>query len=103
MRLDGRLEKRATVQVPVRLLSTQNPLNPEFATTLNISRFGARVFSNRRRLPGDQVDIASLSGEFRRQARVVYCHPLTGGHFCIGLEFGARVKNWQSAPMTSVA
>jgi hypothetical protein len=103
MRLDGRLEKRAAVQVPVRLLSTENPLNPEFATTLNISRFGARVFSNRRWLPGDQVDIASLSGEFRRQARVVYCHPLTGGHFCIGLEFGARVKNWQSAPMTSVA
>jgi hypothetical protein len=103
MRSDGRLEKRATVQVPVRLLTVENPRDPESATTLNISRFGARVFTNRRWLPGDQVDIASVSGEFRRPARVVYCHPVTGGHFCIGLEFGASVKNWQSAPMTSVA
>jgi hypothetical protein len=103
MRSDGRLEKRAAVQVPVRLLTVENPRDHESATTLNISRFGARVFTNRRWLPGDQVDIASVSGEFRRQARVVYCHPVTGGHFCIGLEFGASVKNWQSAPMTSVA
>jgi len=103
MRLDGRLEKRATVQVPVRLVALEKAQGPESATTLNISRFGARVFTNRRWLPGDQVDIASLSGEFRRHARVVYCHPVTGGHFCIGLEFGASVKNWQSAPMTSVA
>jgi len=103
MRADGRAEKRAAVQVPVRLLSTENPLNPEFVTTLNISRFGARVFTNRRWVPGDLVDIASLTGEFRRQARVVYCHPLPGGHFCIGLEFGASIMNGKNVSLTSVA
>jgi hypothetical protein len=103
MRADGRAEKRAAAQVPVRLLSAENPLNPEFVTTLNISRFGARVFTNRRWLPGDLLDIASLQGEFRRQARVVYCHPLAGGHFCIGLEFGASIMNGKNAALTSVA
>lgn len=103
MQSDGRLEKRATVKVPVRLLPMENALDPEAATTVNISRFGARVFTNRRWRPGDLVDIASMSGEFRRQARVVYCHPLKDGQFCIGLEFGASVKNLKVGPWSSVA
>jgi hypothetical protein len=103
MRAEGRAEKRAAAQVPVRLVSAENARTLECATTLNISRFGARVFTNRRWLAGEEVDIASISGEFRRQARVVYCHPLTGGHFCIGLEFGASMRMAKSAPMTSVA
>ena len=103
MKSDGRLEKRATVKVPVRLLPVENALNPETATTANISRFGARVFTNRRWLPGELLDIASMSGEFRRQARVVYCHPLKEGQFCIGLEFGVSVKNLRIEPWSSVA
>jgi hypothetical protein len=103
MRAEGRARKRAAVQVPVRLVSAENVRIPESATTLNISRFGARVFTNRRWLAGEEVNIASISGEFRRQARVVYCHPLAGGHFCIGLEFGASMRMSRSAPITSVA
>jgi len=103
MQSDGRLEKRATVKIPVRLLPVEIALAPETATTVNISRFGARVFTKHRWRAGDLVDIASMSGEFRRQARVVYCHPLNDGQFCIGLEFGTSVKNLKIGPWTSVA
>jgi hypothetical protein len=100
---DGRLEKRAAVKVPVRLLPAENALVAETATTLNISRYGARLLTRRRWRPGEQVDLISMSGEFRRQARVVYCNLLTDGQFCVGLEFGASVKAWKNGPWTSVA
>ncbi len=103
MRSDGRLEKRAAVKVPVHLLPTENSLVPEMATTVNISRYGARVSTNRRWHPGEQVELISISGEFKRRASVVYCHPTTGGQFCVGLEFDANVKNIECGPWTSVA
>jgi hypothetical protein len=102
-RSDGRLEKRATVKVPVRIVNVENALIAETTTTLNISRRGARIVAIRRWQPGDEVDLASLSGGFQRLGRVIYCHALADGQFCVGLEFGATIKDWKEAPWASVA
>jgi hypothetical protein len=103
MQSDGRFEKRVTVRLPVRLLPTESAPDPESATTLNISRFGARISTNRRWRTGEQLDLVSVSGEFQRRARVVYCHSVTDGQFCVGLEFGASARDSKSEPWSSVA
>lgn len=100
---DGRIAKRANVKVPVRLAAVENAFIAETTTTLNISRRGARVLTGRRWRPGEELVLASLSGEFRRQGKVIHCHPLTDGRFCVGLEFGTSIKDWKDAPWASVA
>jgi PilZ domain len=100
---DGRIEKRATVRVPVHIVPMENAFIAETTTTLNISRRGARVLTSRRWRPGDQLGLSSMSGEFRRQGTVIYCYPHTDGQFCVGLEFGANMKSWKDAPWASVA
>ena len=98
MRSEGRIEKRVAVRIPARLVPGENGLLAETTTIVNVSARGARVVTSRRWRLGEQLDLASLSGEFRRQARVVYCHPLAGGQFCVGLEFG-RSASWVSVAM----
>lgn len=100
---DGRVTKRAAVKVPVHLVHMENAVIAETTTTINISRDGARLLTRRRWRAGEQLALTSLSGEVRRQGRVVYCHPLTDGQFCVGLEFDASINNWKDAPWTRVA
>jgi hypothetical protein len=100
---DGRLEKRVTAKVPVHVIAMENSSIAETTTTLDISRYGARVISSRRWRPGDELGLTSLSGEFHRRATVIYCHPLADRQFCIGLEFGPSVRNWKEAPSRSAA
>ena len=100
---DGRIEKRANVKVTVRLAAAENAFIAETTTTVDVSRYGARVLTGRRWRPGEQLVLTSLSGEFRRQARVIHCYPLTDGQFCVGLEFGASIKDWKDSPWPSVA
>ncbi len=85
--LDGRIEKRSPVAVTVCLVTAEEPLFSETALTVNVSPHGARVLSKRRWQAEDRPWLASLSNEFRVQARVIYCQPLSNGHFCVGLEF----------------
>lgn len=106
MQSDGRMEKRVAVKIPVHLVSGEDSFLTETATTVNISRHGARVITSRRWQLGEELGITSLSGEFRRQGRVIYCCPLTdgqSGQFCVGLEFDASIMNWKDVPWTSVA
>jgi hypothetical protein len=102
-RSDGRIEKRASVKVPVRIVHAGNAFIGETTTTLNISRHGARVLTSQRWRPGEQLGLASLSGGFRRQGKVIYCYLQTDGHFCVGLEFDASVRDWKDASWASVA
>jgi hypothetical protein len=106
MRSDGRIAKRAAVKVPVHIVPMEIDFIAETTTTLNISRRGARVLTSQRWCPGDQLGLTSMSGEFRRHARVIYCYPLTNGQFCVGLEFGASIKGikeGKDAPWANVA
>jgi len=97
MRSEGRIEKRVAVKIPARLVPGENGFLAETTTIVNVSARGACVLTGRRWRLGEQLDLRSFSGEFRRQATVVYCRPLPNGQFCTGLEFGA------SAPWVSVA
>jgi PilZ domain len=97
MRSEGRIEKRVAVKMPARLVPRENSFLTETTTIVNVSPRGACVLTTRRWPLGEQLNLASASGEFWRQARVVYCRPLPNGQFCTGLEFGA------SAPWVNVA
>jgi len=100
---DGRIEKRAMAKVPVHISPMESALNLETATTVNISPHGARILTNRRWRPGEQLSLTSLPGDFRLQGRVIYCHQLTEGQFCVGLEFGPSIKNWRDVLWVDVA
>jgi hypothetical protein len=100
---DGRIEKRAAVKVPVRIVLAEGAFHVETATTVNISRSGACVLASQRRRPGERVSLAAMSGDFQLQGRVIYCYQLKEGQFCVGLEFGASIKNWKDLRWTDVA
>lgn len=95
MRLDGRNEKRVTMAVPVCLVTAEELLVAEQATTVNVSSQGARVVTRRRWNPKEQPRLASAGGEFRAHTKVVYCEPLPSGHFCIGLRFISATVDWE--------
>jgi hypothetical protein len=94
MRLDGRNEKRVTMAVPVCLVTAETLLVADQAMTVNVSPHGARVITRRRWQPKEQPRLASSSGELQTQAKVVYCEPLTNGHFCVGLQFLSVILDW---------
>jgi hypothetical protein len=98
MPLDGRIEKRAPMAVPVYLVAAEGLLFAERVITVNVSPHGACVITKRRWQAEEQPWLASLFNEFRLQARVVYCQPLTDGHFCVGLRFKSRVINFGDHP-----
>jgi hypothetical protein len=95
---DGRIEKRVTVKVPVHIVPMENAFTAETTTMVNVSHRGARVLTGRRWKPGEQLGVTSLSGEFRRHGKVIYCHPVAEGQFCVGLEFGVNGHSWKDAP-----
>ena len=94
MRLDGRTEKRVTLAIPVCLGAAEKLHVAEQAMTVNVSPHGARVVTRHRWQSEEQARLASRSGEFQTQAKVVYCQPLTDGHFCIGLQFQSVFMDW---------
>jgi hypothetical protein len=103
MRPDKRIEKRAATKVPIHLLPMEDALIRESTMTVNVSRSGARILTNRRWRPGEMLDLASPRGEFHRHCRVIYCHPLTDRQFCVGLEFDASLRSRRDARWASVA
>jgi len=94
MRLDGRNEKRVPMAIPVCLVVAEKLLVADQAITVNVSPHGARVLTRRRWQPEQQPQLASSSGELRTQAKIVYCEPVTDGHFCVGLQFLSAILNW---------
>jgi len=106
MRSEGRIEKRVAVKIPVHLVPEGNTFVAEPTTIINISRRGACVLAGRHWEPGEQLCLASSLRNFRREARVVYCHPRSNGQFCMGLEFDASIGDrnnalWSSSTLIS--
>jgi PilZ domain len=98
MRSEGRIEKRAAVKIPARLVPGGSSFLAEAGTVVNVSPRGACVLTSRRWRLGEHLDLTTASGGFRRQATVVYCRPLMNGQFRVGLEFGATAA-WVSVAM----
>jgi hypothetical protein len=95
MSLDGRIEKRIPMGIPVYLGSLGKPRTAERVLTENVSPHGARVVTKRRRQPGEDQWITPLSGQFELPAQVIYCQPLANGDFCVGLDFRGCPVNWE--------
>ncbi len=94
MPLDGRIEKRVAMAVPVDLVIAEETLVAERVVTINVSPHGARVVTRRRWRAEEQPWLASLTSYFRLQGSVVYCQPLANGDFCVGLKFRASFIDW---------
>lgn len=95
--LDGRIEKRTPMALPVDLVLVEEMLVSERAMTVNVSPHGARVVTKRHWRPEEQPWLASLTSYFRLQGSVVYCQPLTNGDFCVGLKFRASFMGWEDS------
>ncbi len=91
--LDGRIEKRISMAVPVDLVIAEDTLIAERVVTVNVSPHGVRVVSKRRWLVSEQPWFSSLTSYFRLQGSVVYCQPLTNGEFGVGLKFRANLSD----------
>lgn len=76
------------------LSSPARPLVTELTATENISSRGVRVQTERPWKPQAPVLVKSPAGELWARARVVYCHPLSGRTFALGLRFEARTGGW---------
>src|SRR5258708_21140091 len=98
MPLDGRIEKRVPLAVPVYLVTAEELLFAEKAITVNVSPHGARVATKRHWRAEEQPWLASLSNEFRLQATLVYCQPLSDRDFCVGLKFSVPFLDWGDTP-----
>ena len=91
--LDGRLEKRISLEIIVSLTGVREPSPPEEALTLNVSTRGAQILTKRRWQPGDQPLLSIAASRHCCRARVVYCHPQNGS-FCAGLELRPGSPAW---------
>ena len=97
MTLEGRIEKRVPMAVPVDLVIAEEMLVSERVVTVNVSPHGARVVTKRHWRPEEQPWLASLTSYFRLQGNVVYCRSLTNGDFCVGLKFRASFMGWEDS------
>lgn len=92
--MDGRKEKRTPRTLRVLLSSGTQPVVAEYASTENVSSYGARIRTNRPWKSDALVLITSASGEPWARARVVYCQTLKAHTFALGLQFMARTRDW---------
>jgi hypothetical protein len=90
----GRLHRRIHLTVPVRLLNPGEPRVAEDAVTENVSPRGARVLVKTPIEPDALLLLKSPAPRFRTSVRVVYCEPLSGGQFGLGLELEEVSVNW---------
>ena len=91
--LDGRIEKRLPVSVPIYLAHLNELRAREQTVTENVSPHGARILSKQFWRPGEEALIARRTGEFLQVGRVVY-NEQKMGCFCLGIEFLDRSVNW---------
>jgi hypothetical protein len=85
-------------EVRVRLMLNEPSLLAEKVITVNVSPRGARLLTRCFWRVGELSWLASLTSDLRQRARVVYCQPLPGKHFCVGLEFRPPIMRWSDGP-----
>ncbi|HTZ74105.1 MAG TPA: PilZ domain-containing protein [Candidatus Aquilonibacter sp.] len=95
MTLDGRMEARVPIVIPIYLQDAKRATRlPELALTENVSATGARLVTKWRRQPGRQQRLTLLSGDTMLSAEIVYCHPIPEGGYRIGLKLLERSAGW---------
>jgi hypothetical protein len=96
MDISKRAEDRTPMKVTVDLSSLDIRTPAQEGVTENVSPRGARVLTHKPWKPNDRLNVRSLLGNFRSRARVVYCVPVDGELFAIGLQLFATAGNWRS-------
>ena len=76
--LDGRIEKRLPVSVPIYLAHLNELRAREQTVTENVSPHGARILTKRFWRTGEEALIARRTGEFLQVGRVVYSEQKNG-------------------------
>lgn len=95
MELDGRMEARLPIVMPIYLLDGRRTAQPpELALTQNVSSTGMCVVTKWRREPGEQERVTLLSGEDALSAEVVYCHHYDKSGFSVGLRLHKPCAGW---------
>lgn len=84
------------MQVTVDLSSLDLRMPAQEGITENVSPRGARVRTRKPWKPNDRLNVRSLLGNLRSRARVVYCVPVDGDQFAIGLQLFATAGAWKS-------
>jgi hypothetical protein len=90
----GRLHKRIRITVPIELLYPGEADVSEDAVTENMSPWGVRVVVKTPKEPDTLMLVRSPAPKFRASGRVVYCEPLPGGEFGIGLQLQGPPLSW---------
>jgi hypothetical protein len=93
-RASERTEERSLAKVAVDLSSLNLRTPAQDGITENVSSHGARIVTPRGWRAEDRINVRSLRGDLHSRARVVYCEPLAGGSFAIGVELIARTGKW---------
>jgi len=89
-----RKEFRVPLKTFVNLSAFDKP-SYEIASTIDISRHGARVLTRKSWQPNQEVSIRSIRGtNLNSRARVVHCQPYTDNIFVIGIEFYSPIGDW---------
>ena len=83
----GRCEHRMDVAMSGRLEEICTDPICDRVTIRNISAHGARVISERPWRTREHVHLAEPGGEQYLDAEVVYCEPLDGNQYAVGLKF----------------
>ena len=87
---ENRKEKRNLQKRQVLLSPLEEPLITEAGWTENVSPHGLRVLTEWPWPRDTQLTVLSSESELTDRARVVYCQPLSGDLFALGLEFLTR-------------
>jgi hypothetical protein len=95
MDISKRMEDRMPLRVTVDLSSLDVRTPAQEGVTENVSPKGARVLTSKPWKPNDRLNVRSLRGNFRSRARVVYCVPVEGDQFAIGLQLFATAGSWK--------
>jgi hypothetical protein len=87
----GRVEKRTHLKMPVQISRGRSPDLADIienTTTENVSSRGVRLLTRRALQPREWLWITSVVGsEMPKPAQVVYCQPVVGELFGVGLQF----------------
>lgn len=73
----------------------------EWVAIKNISGHGARIISGKRWRTHEQVCLGETVGDQHLDAKVVYCVPLDGDRYAVGLKFTTVTESYEAvnAPM----
>ena len=97
--LTGRKEQRVSLKMFVKLSSPDNP-SSEIAPTIDISCHGARVVTQRKWRPDEQISVRSIRGNLYSRARVVHCQPHMGNAYVIGIQMYYPTGDWTTRDAT---